>query len=504
MDMHSGKKETMNSTHARKKLQRLGDILSQPGHADACLAADTIIEIRQILTALDEHIQKQARRFQLLTGIGLSLSSEKNISDLLENILSCARQLTNADAGTLYLLEHEQKILTFEIVQNQSMNIMLRKDRSAMDMFSPVNLEINGQPNKQNVSSHVALSGDNVNIQDAYQAEGFDFSGTRAYDEKSGYRSRSMLVIPMKNHEGTIIGVLQLINAIHPDTGETISFSSEHEETVSAVASQAAIAITKTRLIKELEDTLDRLKIMHEREKQVLEEKTIIEQQRAQSLANLALSVSHQIRNPIMTIGGFINLTRRNLGNPEKIGAYLDCIMDAAHRLQSMSRSVEKYASIGDGQIRKISVASFVQPACEDILTRAKQSGLCFDIVREGDFEQTVMADPDQMKEAVSAVLENALEFGSLAEKNGSSLHIIVNTTKGLANIIISDQGKGIPEESMPYIFDPFFTTRADKAGMGLTIARRVLMANRGDIEVSSVFGKGTRVTLILNMPEKQ
>ena len=91
--------------------------------------------------------------------------------------------------------------------------------------FPPVPFEVDGQPNKNNVSTYVALTDETVNIPDLYEAEGFDFSRARKYDEASGYRSKSILVIPMKNHEETIIGVLQLVNATDPETQQVVPFT---------------------------------------------------------------------------------------------------------------------------------------------------------------------------------------------------------------------------------------------------------------------------------------
>ena len=189
-----------------------------------------------------------------LTSIGLDLSREDNISNLLEKILTSARKLCHAEAGTLYLLKEDENALNFEIIQNEPMNISLRRDVDRMDMFSPVPMQKKGRPNTENVSSYVAVSGEKVNIEDVYIAEGFDFTGTRNYDQKSGYRSRSMLVIPMRNHEQRIIGVLQLINARSPDTGKVRAFSSEEENLIEAMASQAAVVLTKKQLIYDLEN----------------------------------------------------------------------------------------------------------------------------------------------------------------------------------------------------------------------------------------------------------
>jgi HD-GYP domain-containing protein (c-di-GMP phosphodiesterase class II) len=107
------------------------------------------------------------------------------------------------------------------------------------------------------VAAHVALTGHTVNIPDAYTAEGFDFTGTRNFDKKTGYRSTSFLTVPMKNHENEIIGVLQLLNAQHPKTGAITAFSPADQRLAESLASQAAIALTNRMLIIQLEELFE-------------------------------------------------------------------------------------------------------------------------------------------------------------------------------------------------------------------------------------------------------
>ncbi len=118
--------------------------------------------------------------------------------------------------------------------------------------FDPVKLWIDdSSPNQSNVSAYVALTGETVNISDAYQEKGFDFSGTKSYDSKTGYHSKSFLTVPLKNHENEIIGVMQLINA-RDENGEVISFDNDMEEQIESLASQGAVALTNKKLVGEL------------------------------------------------------------------------------------------------------------------------------------------------------------------------------------------------------------------------------------------------------------
>jgi len=193
-----------------------------------------------------------AQRLDQLNAIGASLSAERDINRLLEAILTAAKTITRADGGTLYRAT-EEKSLRFEIVRTRSLKFYLGGTTGNPIPFYPVQLYKDGKPNHANVSAYVALTGKTVNIEDAYKAEGFDFTGTRGFDSKTGYRSKSFLTVPMRNHEGESIGVLQLINAQDPNTGEIVPFSSSDQRLAESLASQAAVALTNRLLINQLE-----------------------------------------------------------------------------------------------------------------------------------------------------------------------------------------------------------------------------------------------------------
>ena len=192
-----------------------------------------------------------------LIQIGVALSGEKNINRLLEIIVDEARKLTNADAGTLYIMSDDETKLQFAIIQNNSLNIRMGGTGGVIT-WPNVNLKNkDGRANKANVSAYVAISGETINIADVYHAQGFNFEGTKQFDKKTGYRSKSMLVSPLRNHENDIIGVLQLLNALDPITGEVINFSSDSQEIILSLASQAAVALSNSHLIHDLESLFE-------------------------------------------------------------------------------------------------------------------------------------------------------------------------------------------------------------------------------------------------------
>src|SRR5258708_6310392 len=205
-----------------------------------------------LVTAADDVVQ----RLDQLNAIGASLSAERDINRLLEAILTAAKTITRADGGTLYRVT-EEKSLRFEIVRTSSLKYYLGGTTGNPVPFYPIQLYKDGKPNHSMVAAHTALTGKTINIADAYIAEGFDFSGTRAFDAKTGYRSQSFLTVPMRNHEGEAIGVLQLINAQDPRSGQIVPFSSSDQRLAESLASQAAIALTHRMLINQLESLFE-------------------------------------------------------------------------------------------------------------------------------------------------------------------------------------------------------------------------------------------------------
>ncbi|MGK0298582.1 MAG: HD-GYP domain-containing protein (c-di-GMP phosphodiesterase class II), partial [Gammaproteobacteria bacterium] len=197
-----------------------------------------------------------------ITDVGIALSAEKDHSRLLEMILLKAKEITNADGGSLYI-HTVDKQLKFEIIRTESLGVHMGGASGKPIDFYPISLyDKDGNPNNNMVVARAALTNKTVNVIDAYESTEFDFSGTKNFDKKTGYRSRSFLTVPMTNHINELIGVLQLINAIDPDTGDVTTFSELDQQIVESMASQAAVTITNRNLIdaqKELFDSFIQL-----------------------------------------------------------------------------------------------------------------------------------------------------------------------------------------------------------------------------------------------------
>ena len=190
--------------------------------------------------------------YKRLIEIGLALSVEKDINHLLERILREAKEIVNADAGSIYFRTANES-LRFAIVLNDSLDIF-QGGTSSEDVSLPqVELkDPGGEPNMANIASRCAIEVKTIVIDDSYNSSEFDFTGTRRFDEMTGYRSTSFLTVPLKSFSDECIGVLQLLNA-QDETGEIIAFPSQMQTVIEALASQASVAIENRRLMDEQE-----------------------------------------------------------------------------------------------------------------------------------------------------------------------------------------------------------------------------------------------------------
>jgi hypothetical protein len=203
--------------------------------------------------------------------IGVSLSAERDFNRLLESLVVEAQAVTNADAGTLYLFEDNS--LKFVILRNNSLNINMGGTSGNPISLEPVKLyKEDGSENRANVVSYAALTHKRVNIVNAYETEGFDFSGTKSFDARMKYHSKSFLTVPLGNKEGNLIGVLQLLNAKDIYSNEIIAF--EDNDVLEALILLATAALDGYIREAALRQEIDKLKIEIDhsrRERQVSE-----------------------------------------------------------------------------------------------------------------------------------------------------------------------------------------------------------------------------------------
>ena len=199
---------------------------------------------------MDEALTIARRRLAVLNAIGVRLSRERDPRALRQAIVEAAMELTGAEGASLYEVDPDAGLIRFGIVLNRRLGLRHGVDGAPKAPFRPIPLRLDGADNHSSVVAHCVLAGETVVIPDAYDAAGYDFSGTRAFDAQTGYRSRSFLTVPMRDHEQVITGVLQLINA--PG-----GFDADDTALVESLASQCATAISQRELIRGMHELFE-------------------------------------------------------------------------------------------------------------------------------------------------------------------------------------------------------------------------------------------------------
>ena len=195
-------------------------------------------------------------QLEQLIDIGIALSAETDADRLLEKILESARTLANADGGTVYVVSGDS--VSIKMLRNASLALNLGGPSGLPHDLAPIPLfKSDDSPNLNNVVTYAVHNNLTINIADSCDTGQFDFSGTRRFDAMTGYHSKSFLTVPLRNHENEIIGVLQLINALDPDTGQIVEFDAVTARIIESLASQAAITLTREQLIRDLQNLFD-------------------------------------------------------------------------------------------------------------------------------------------------------------------------------------------------------------------------------------------------------
>ena len=197
-------------------------------------------------------------RIKRLQEIGLALSTEDDINVIFELIMAEAKNITNADGRTLYMISDDGQTMKFEIMQTDSMDFAQGGTTGVEITIPPMQLfDEEGNPNHSSNVAYSANTGKTANIKDVYTAKGFDFTGPKNFDKNTGYKTKSVMSVPLKNHENDIVGVMQLINATDKKSGKVIAFSDDMQKQVESLASQGAVALTNKRLVAELKNLFE-------------------------------------------------------------------------------------------------------------------------------------------------------------------------------------------------------------------------------------------------------
>ncbi len=419
---------------------------------------------------------------ELLTAVGKALSAEKDPDRLMELILLAAKDLTRADGGTIYSRRDDR--LEFEILRTDSLALFLGGTSGRPVDLPPLPLHDEaGRPNGRMVAARAAISGETVNLPDAYGAREFDFSGTREFDRRTGYRSKSFLTVPMKNHRDEVIGVLQLINAQDPESGEVVPFSLEDQRLVESLASQAAIAWTNQRLIVELEGA-----------REAAEESSRL---KSEFVAN----VSHELRTPMNVIIGMTELALES-GLDASRRDMLETVALSARSLLGLLNDVLDFSKIEAGKL-ELDPAVFdlretVDHALRGLAEQARGKDLELAAVIAEEIPERLVGDGGRLRQVIVNLVSNAIKFTDAGEVSLEADTAAADGDEMVLHIRVSDTGCGIASDKQALIFESFTQVDGSQTrshggtGLGLPICRELVALMGGEIWVESVPGGGS------------
>jgi signal transduction histidine kinase/CheY-like chemotaxis protein len=435
-------------------------------------------------------LARATRELRELIGIGVRLAAERDTDTLQDLILTTAREMTWSDAGSLYLVDTDgtgTRCLRSTVVQNDMLPVAVKEHAIAIG--------------PQSVPGYAALSGEVINLADAYvPPAGSPFAVDHALDRETSYRTKSMLVVPMKTPKGEVLGVLQLMNrrperarrfgSLEDIAREAVPFSARSQDIVMALAAQGAVALENSRLYAELRAALATVEESQQR---------IIRTERLRALGEMAGGVAHDFNNVLAVVVGRAQLLQRQIEAPELL-RQLQIIEHVAQDGAQTVRRIQEFARMRRTRpLQQVDMTELVREVVEATRPRwsdqAQARGVTYEMHLDLVPVAPVIGDPAELRETLLNLLFNALD----AMPQGGSLTFSTRIESDRVVCVVADTGVGMSETVRQRCFEPFFTTKAEHGtGLGLSIAYGIVTRHGGEIEVWSQPGEGSRFTLRL------
>ncbi|MGE5313900.1 MAG: ATP-binding protein [Acidobacteriota bacterium] len=397
-----------------------------------------------IVTELDRTIEiskQHISRLNQLIEATKSVNSTLDLDKLLEVILESATKSIGADRGTLYLLDEAKNEIWSTVIQGTEL--------------TEIRL-----PLGKGLAGYVAKTGETISIPDAYNDPRFN----PEVDKRTGYRTNNMLCMPMRNRDGKLIGVFQLLNK------KDAPFTKGDEDFINALSMHASIAIENARIAKEM-----------------------VNNERLTAVGRMASTIIHDIKNPMSTLRVYAQVMKKKSGN-EEASKLADEMITQVDRFVTMTQEILDFSrGVSATNMREISCSEAVDGALmfiEKDLTKRN-----VELVRRLNYDGAVMMDPDKMMRVFYNIAGNAAD----AMPEGGTLTVTTENLGSMLMIEFADTGTGMPEEVKRKIFEPFVTHgKKHGTGLGMAIVKKIIDDHNGKIEIESELGKGTAIKLFL------
>ena len=383
-------------------------------------------------------------KLHLLIDATKNVNSSLNLDKLLGIILENATNSLQADRGTLYIVDEMKGEIWSKVAQGKDM----------------VEIRL---PMGKGLAGVVAKTGEIINIPDAYADQRFNAE----IDKKTGYHTKNILTMPMKNKSDRIIGVFQLLNK------RGGPFTQEDEDFIDALSAGASIAIENARLAQEM-----------------------VQSERLSSVGRMASAIIHDIKNPMNTIRVYAQVMKKKSGNEEAV-KLADEMIRQVDRLVNMLQEILDF-SRGVSATNIIEVNLGEALAAILIFIEKDLNKHNIQLVKKLNYTGPCMMDSDKMTRVFYNIASNARD----AMPTGGTLTVTTEDSNGMARIAFRDTGTGMPEEVKKRIFEPFMTYgKKHGTGLGMAIVKKVIDDHDGRIEIESELGKGTEMTV--SLPQK-
>jgi len=394
----------------------------------------------------DPDAQDSGLKLHKLIEASRVINSTLDLDKLLVLIVEMAAESVGADRGTLYLVDDAGKELWSKVLQGTDL----------------VEIRL---PFGKGLAGHVAQTGESIIIPDAYRDPRFN----PAIDRQTGYRTRTVLCMPLKDREGRTIGVLQLLNKTNG------CFDRDDEEFIDALSAQAAVAIDHARMAREM--------VQHER---------------LSAVGRMASSMIHDFKSPMGTLRLYAE-TLKLKARDEESRELADEIVHQVDRFLGMAREILDYTR-GGGTLdfQDVDLGAMVDSFLHFVEKGLERNRVL--LASDLRFRGLVRMDENKMRRVFDNIVSNACD----AMPRGGTLRVSTAGLDGRVRIEFADTGSGMPAEVKRRIGEPFLTHgKKHGTGLGMAMVKKVVGEHGGTIEVESEPGAGTkvRVTLPLKQP---
>ncbi len=390
------------------------------------------------------------------------INSSLEIGDVLDHAMNAAEDFMGAEASSAYELDRETGEIFFRLARGEKGGCVQTK------RLEP----------GEGVAGWVIENGKPVIVEDVGKEGRF----SDRLDRETGFRTRSLICVPLMVR-GKTTGALQVINK---KNGKP--FGHEDLELLTALAQLIAVALENAKLYQRLQDNFK----LTGKELKITQQK-LIRSERLAAMASLVQGVAHEVRNPIMSIGGFAARMKAGLEGDHKFQRYLDIILQETSRLEKLVRDVKELAEMHTANLQPARMNTLLSEVIEDFspIISGKSIQLEADI-QEG--LPTILLDRAQIARALKNIIQNSIE----AMPNGGSIKLEARQTDSRIQILVEHSGMGIEEDKVDSIQEPFVTSKSTGAGLGLTMVYQIVMNHQGEMKIKSKGNKGTIVTLEL------